>query len=165
MRKYVKVIFMNNSNKKYVVTLLIILVAVAVYIIKDDGSYSKSVNVDPETKLATEYYGETGCSSVIADLNIRTNEKDKKQGEQPTSYELSCDPKNDAIKTITGSASGKVTFKVTMSNFRGNSTFTCKKGGSSQTYEVITKGQKTTNNAIKILFTTNAKKTAKRPSF
>ena len=135
---------MNNSNKKYVVTLLIILVAVAVYIIKDDGSYSKSVNVDPETKLATEYYGETGCSSVIADLNIRTNEKDKKQGEQPTSYELSCDPKNDAIKTITGSASGKVTFKVTMSNFRGNSTFTCKKGGSSQTYEVITKGQKTT---------------------
>ena len=65
---------MNNSNKKYVVTLLIILVAVAVYIIKDDGSYSKSVNVDPETKLATEYYGETGCSSVIADLNIRTNE-------------------------------------------------------------------------------------------
>ena len=89
---------MKKVNKKYLVTLLIIIVAVGIYFIKDDGSKSKSITVDKDLSLANgEYYGDKGCENVYAALNIRVSEKDVKQGEQPSSYELTCDPDKNAI--------------------------------------------------------------------
>ena len=136
---------MKKVNKKYLVTLLIIIVAVGIYFIKDDGSKSKSITVDKDLSLANgEYYGDKGCENVYAALNIRVSEKDVKQGDQPTSYELTCDPDKNAIKIITGSENSSVRFTVELSNFTGNTTFVCKKGGTSQTYNVTNKGQKAT---------------------
>ena len=136
---------MKKVNKKYLVTLLIIIVAVGIYFIKDDGSKSKSITVDKDLSLANgEYYGDKGCENVYAALNIRVSEKDVKQGDQPTSYELTCDPDKNAIKIITGSENSSVRFTVELSNFTGSTTFVCKKGGTSQTYNVTNKGQKAT---------------------
>ena len=133
---------MKKLKKKYLLTLLIMILAIGVYIIKDDGSSSKSIKVDKELRLEEgEYYGEKGCDNIFSALNIRSTEKDTKQGEQPTSYELTCDPDVEAIKIITGDENGSVDFAVTTNNFKGEETFSCKKGGSSQVYNVVNVGQ------------------------
>ena len=137
---------MKKTKKKYLLSLLIIIFAIGVYIIKDDGSSSKSIQIDKQLRAEeSEFYGEKGCENVFMSLNLATNSVTKKQGEASQEYEMVCAPTSaEAIKTITGDEDGKVTFKVKADNFDGPDVFTCTKKGGKATYKMKNANQKAT---------------------
>ena len=132
----------KKKPKKIIIVglLILILAAVGIFYYKDDTRL-KSVKVDdPEKYAETKLKDDEECNNKISALNLSLDvSKSSETNAAPIEYELSCQPKANAIKNITGSEDVPVSFRVITSNLVASGSsgdFVCSKSGNSVRFTV-----------------------------